>query len=270
MNFLGIGPGELFLIAVLTLLVVGPERLPILARRAGQLLVSVRNWLQASPDAQMVLRMRRELEDELANLRANITEMQQMRDQMRDEMLHTAKEITDTVEQEVVTPMKDAAETLQSIPRATTRAAAINGDAQDVLSPPPTDLEPPITEPIIAEPIRDAGIGGVEERVRPNYNPEKLPSIAPPQPPEGWRATLPAENNSVPDAVPYEPPPTIPLVTLAHAAPLSLEQLHERLLIVTEELRSLRETLERRGWLDDAAAEPVALLSAKDSNDVND
>ena len=42
MEILGIGPGEFVFILVILLVVVGPERLPDLARKAGGLLVRAR------------------------------------------------------------------------------------------------------------------------------------------------------------------------------------------------------------------------------------
>ncbi|MEN9934941.1 MAG: hypothetical protein RLZZ387_1520 [Chloroflexota bacterium] len=74
MNFLGIGPGEIFLILILLLVVVGPERLPEFARTAGRFVIRVRDWVARSPDAQMVLRAREELELELDELRRSLTE----------------------------------------------------------------------------------------------------------------------------------------------------------------------------------------------------
>jgi sec-independent protein translocase protein TatB len=93
MNFLGVGPGELILIFIITLLVVGPERLPGLARQVGRGLVSVRNWMQTSPDAALVLRARQELEQELAQIRSSLLEVQNV----RDEVLDVAKQIDEAV-----------------------------------------------------------------------------------------------------------------------------------------------------------------------------
>ncbi len=93
MTFLGIGPGELLMIIILALVVVGPERLPGMARQAGRLLVTVRNWMQTSPDAALVLRARQEIEQELAQLRLNLLEVQNV----RDEVIGVAKQIDDAV-----------------------------------------------------------------------------------------------------------------------------------------------------------------------------
>src|SRR4029079_7742212 len=89
MEILGIGPGEFVLILIVLLVVVGPERLPGLARQAGQMLVRGRNWLQSSPDAAVVMRARQEIEQELANLKTSLLEVQSV----RDEVLGAAKQI---------------------------------------------------------------------------------------------------------------------------------------------------------------------------------
>lgn len=73
MELLGVGPGEILLILVIMLLVFGPERLPEFARQAGRFVVRVRDWIQRSPDAALVLRARAELESELQAIRAELT-----------------------------------------------------------------------------------------------------------------------------------------------------------------------------------------------------
>lgn len=93
MNILGIGPGELILILFLLLIVVGPERLPDLARQLAQLLVRVRNWIQHSPDAALVLRARQELEQELASIKASLLEVQHV----QDELIVAARQFEDSV-----------------------------------------------------------------------------------------------------------------------------------------------------------------------------
>ena len=89
MEILGIGPGEFIFILIILLVVVGPERLPDLARQAGRMLVRGRNWLQSSPDAAMVMRARQEIEQELATLKTSLLEVQNV----RDEVLGAAKQI---------------------------------------------------------------------------------------------------------------------------------------------------------------------------------
>jgi len=98
MNFLGIGPGELLLILLVLLVVVGPERLPGLARQMGRMVVTARNWMQNSPDAAMVLRARQEIEAELTMLKSSLLEVQSI----RDEVLDAAKQFN-----EVVSPLTE-------------------------------------------------------------------------------------------------------------------------------------------------------------------
>jgi sec-independent protein translocase protein TatB len=93
MEILGIGPGEFVLILIVLLVVVGPERLPGLARQAGQFLVRARNWLQTSPDAALVMRARAEIEAELASIKNSLMEVQVV----RDEVLGAARQFEDSV-----------------------------------------------------------------------------------------------------------------------------------------------------------------------------
>ncbi len=93
MEILGIGPGEFMLILIVLLVVVGPERLPGLARQAGQFLVRARNWLQTSPDAALVMRARAEIEAELASIKNSLMEVQVV----RDEVMGAAKQLGDSV-----------------------------------------------------------------------------------------------------------------------------------------------------------------------------
>lgn len=83
MNFLGIGPGEFFFILILALLVIGPERLPGFARSIGRSIVRLRNWINNSPDAQVLLQVQRELEAEISDIRTTLRqEVQSVRAEM--------------------------------------------------------------------------------------------------------------------------------------------------------------------------------------------
>jgi sec-independent protein translocase protein TatB len=93
MNFLGIGPGEIVLILIVLLVVVGPERLPALSRQAGRMVVRGRDWLQNKPEMELMMRARQEIEDELEALKSGLREVQLV----RDEVVGTAKQLTDSV-----------------------------------------------------------------------------------------------------------------------------------------------------------------------------
>jgi sec-independent protein translocase protein TatB len=136
MNFLGIGPGELILIMILLLVVVGPERLPGLARQAGHGLVRIRNWLQTSPDAAVVLRARQEIEQELALLKSSLLEVQSV----RDEVLGAAKQFNESVSP--LTTARTSFADLINGPAETATAANANGQSPSL----PATVEDQATE----------------------------------------------------------------------------------------------------------------------------
>lgn len=92
MELLGVGPGEILLILVIMLLAFGPERLPEFARQAGRFVVRVRDWIQHSPDAAMVLRARAELESELQAIRAELTREVES---VRQDLQHVRSDLAD-------------------------------------------------------------------------------------------------------------------------------------------------------------------------------
>lgn len=92
MELLGVGPGEILLILVIMLLAFGPERLPEFARQAGRFIVRVRDWIQHSPDAAMVLRARAELESELQAIRAELTREVES---VRQDLQHVRSDLVD-------------------------------------------------------------------------------------------------------------------------------------------------------------------------------
>lgn len=59
MEFLGVGPLEFFVIAIVALLVIGPSKLPDLARQVGR---ASRSFRQAAQEFQH--EMRREMDEE--------------------------------------------------------------------------------------------------------------------------------------------------------------------------------------------------------------
>ncbi|HEU5086022.1 MAG TPA: twin-arginine translocase TatA/TatE family subunit, partial [Roseiflexaceae bacterium] len=129
MTFLGIGPGELFLVLIIALVVVGPERLPGFARQLGKWIVGLRNWIQSSPDAQLLLRARDELEEEFRTIRSDLAQEMQS---VREEMLQATREATlDATRQldEVTAAARDAA---AQIEQATETAADKIDSAADV------------------------------------------------------------------------------------------------------------------------------------------
>src|SRR5215211_6980998 len=133
MEILGIGPGEFVLILIVLLVVVGPERLPGLARQAGQFLVRARNWRQTSPDAALVMRARAEIEAELASIKNSLMEVQVV----RDEVLGAARQFEDSVGS--IAPPKFDVNSLVNPPAEQTISAngqAVGGGEAPALLPP--------------------------------------------------------------------------------------------------------------------------------------
>lgn len=144
MNFLGIGPGEIVLILIVLLVVVGPERLPALSRQAGRLLVRGRDWFQNKPEMEMMLRARQELEGELAALRAGLREVQLV----RDEVMGATRQLTDAVNP-LVSARPNFIELLNPKPEAPPDAAA--PDALVAPEAPAALDDPPVGAGILLE-----------------------------------------------------------------------------------------------------------------------
>ncbi len=154
MEILGVGPGELIMIMIVLLVAVGPERLPGLARRAGRMVVSFRNWLQRSPDAMLVMRAREELEQELAALRSSLTqevenvrhEVQSVRDEVIDATRHIEDSTGSIAKLDLNTPTSsDMISNGQVVPRS--GLSAPFGYPHDA----PTPVDAPVTSLIPAD-----------------------------------------------------------------------------------------------------------------------
>jgi len=224
MEILGIGPGEFFFILIILLVVVGPERLPDLARQAGKLLVRGRNWLQSSPDAAMVMRARQEIEQELATLRTSLLEVQSV----RDEVLGAAKQIGAEV---------------NSLTSATKAELADLG----TIAPPKPANPPEATE---VAPANGQAEPGVEDQAPP--------SLLPDAPAE--QTTPAADTTAAPDGADEQATDMLrqPLPfaeeSLAEPAPIAqttFESIDLRLQAIMTDLFALQEQLKQRGVLAD-------------------
>lgn len=158
MNIFGIGPGELILIMIILLVVVGPDRLPGLARQGGQMLVRVRNWVQHSPDAAMVLRARQEIEQELASLRASLMEVQSA----RDEMMAVAKQVNQTITEDLGGAVKDITKTINDESRKVMQGVTDATKAADTAT---QAAEHAIEAAESGTPVADALANGVSSAV---------------------------------------------------------------------------------------------------------
>jgi sec-independent protein translocase protein TatB len=214
MNFLGVGPGELLLIFILMLVVVGPDRLPGLARQFGRWLVSIRNWMQNSPDAAVVLRARQEIEQELALLKSSLLEVQSV----RDEVLGAAKQLN-----EAVSPLTTAVPSLNDLltpPAATAQTVNANGQA---------------AAPMIADEL--TATAGDSVAAAPEMG---VPDIILPAPDGSETVGMDAPEIAAP----------APVATQAGVTTGEIEEFSLRIQAVMADLHALQEQLKQRGLLD--------------------
>jgi sec-independent protein translocase protein TatB len=138
MNFLGIGPGEFFFILVLALLVIGPERLPGFARSIGRGIVRLRNWVNNSPDAQILLQVQRELEAEISDIRTTLRqEVQSVRAEM----------------ELVRNDLEQASRTVDTSLSSATASATVTFPSNTIANPSTANLTP-ITSSDLTTPMR--------------------------------------------------------------------------------------------------------------------
>ncbi|GAB4113031.1 MAG: hypothetical protein OHK0050_15490 [Roseiflexaceae bacterium] len=247
MTFLGIGPGEFFLLLIILLVVVGPERLPGFARQAGKAIVGLRNWIQRSPDAQLFLRARDELESELQAIRNDLTqEMESVRLEMqtvRQEMIQATREATIDATRQIDTVTAEARDAVQDatvqINKASTQieqaAEQIEHAAQVVES------NPDQARTIVAQAAQqaDQAADRAADMVREAVDDQAERSIMPPQLAAANGAPLPpapVPRSTKPNA--YTPPP----LPNDHTK-VEVEQLKGQVETLTLQLRSLQDQI---------------------------
>jgi sec-independent protein translocase protein TatB len=266
MTFLGIGPGELFVLLIILLVVVGPERLPVFARQLGKGIVSLRNWVQRSPDAQLFLSVRDELENELRSIRDDLNqEMESVRLEMqhvREEMIQATREATVDVSRQ----LDDASLASNTALQATSQPAPDATTASLPTTPPITPITPPAGAELapasddlsefssaIAEMGSPTGtppvgiIAPSTSEALPPTDVTPIPSIAPPQLQQAHTTALNADTaatNGVPLPVPRTAKPNAPKAA-EDIEPNAIEilELREQFLSMSAELQALREQI---------------------------
>jgi sec-independent protein translocase protein TatB len=114
-----VGFSELMVISIVALIVIGPERLPKVARTAGHLLGRLQRYVN---DVKSDISREMQL-DELRKLQAEVQE--------------SARSLERSVVQEMRTVEQNASETLQSVTEAVTLPSLV----ADALPPPPSAQE---------------------------------------------------------------------------------------------------------------------------------
>jgi sec-independent protein translocase protein TatB len=148
MELLGVGPGEILLILVIMLLVFGPERLPEFARQAGLFVVRVRDWIQRSPDAALVLRARAELESELQAIRAELTREVES---VRQDLQSVRSDLADAGKLVEQSAQDAAAVSKIELPDTTAQSAEAPS-----IAPPAPEANAPASAPPVQEPASTA------------------------------------------------------------------------------------------------------------------
>jgi sec-independent protein translocase protein TatB len=263
MNFLGVGPGELLLIFIITLLVVGPERLPGMARTAGQFLVRVRNWMQTSPDAALVLRARQELEQELAQIRSSLLEVQSV----RDEVLDVAKQIDEAVSPIASIRPPSLSELIKE-PLDKPQPRASNGQADEAPVIAADEAQPAAAEDASVVSLDD------EREAAPGESRSVAPAVedSPVAPAELQPAVEAAldKPSAAPGVGEIAPDPVLVNGAQPVAAPQApstteREELNLRIQALMADLHALQEQLRQRGLLDADWQPPSWTMQLSDS-----
>ena len=167
MNIFGIGPIELLMIVVLGLVIFGPERLPGIGRQIGKMVARVLAWQYTSPEAQLLMDIRRDLEKEITDIRDEMIRARQALD-IRPEIQQTlidAQEAVREAQGAVQEAARDAEIAIRAPHGATVAAPAPNAAlfSQTNGSHPPADAPTALVSPtgetlLEVEPLPSADI----------------------------------------------------------------------------------------------------------------
>ena len=139
-----IGFSEIFVIALVALIVIGPERLPKVARTLGHLLGRMQRYVN---DVKADISREMEL-DELRKLQSTVEE--------------AARSIEQSVHQEI----RATESQLDTITAAATDLAPASPAAEAAPAPPVIEAAPPVTAPAPASPQLELGLDAPDEARR--------------------------------------------------------------------------------------------------------
>ncbi len=139
-----IGFSEIFVIALVALIVIGPERLPKVARTLGHLLGRMQRYVN---DVKADISREMEL-DELRKLQS------------------TVEEAARSIEQSVHKEIRATESQLDTITAAATDLAPASPAAEAVPAPPVSEAAPPMTAPSPASPQLELGLDAAGQAPR--------------------------------------------------------------------------------------------------------
>jgi sec-independent protein translocase protein TatB len=235
MTIFGIGPFELLLIAILGLIVFGPERLPEIGRFIGRTVARVLAWQHQSPEAQMIQQLRREMDQEIIDLRDEIIRARQQLD-ISTEANKIHQETRSLLQGSLQAPGAStlpATASAQESQSATASTAPVNGITQ-TNPPPEKPARVPRSEQEVIAAQNQSTVA--DDLVSPA---KQTPSDQPDQPAKpDTAATVPA--------IPPEKNDTIS----GDAVVTEMEALTRQLQHLTADVQALREQLQAQGLLD--------------------
>ncbi len=269
MNIFGVGPFELFLILVLGLIVLGPERLQQAGRSAGRLVARLLAWQQQSPEAQMVQQIKKDFEQEIVELR---NEMQRTRKQLdvNAEIRQIREETNSALSMSESPATADEAGTPTAKKRKSRFAEHSDNGNEPVRKrqsePPasqPSESEPPASQPSESEPPAsqpsesDPPAGSDAEELPPHADPHTVARSSSTRKPANGTTSPPAQPTEPAEATTAQQT-TAPGDTTPADQQAALTQQVQHLMIEVQTLKAqllevqmLKAQLQARGLLDD-------------------
>lgn len=142
MNFFGVSPVEIVFIAVLGLIIFGPERLPEIGRFLGRSLARVLAWQHTSPEAQLLNELRRDFEQQIIEIRDEMVYARQQLD-IRGELSDLQRETEALLRGETIAPKAASTHAVSTTDAVATPATPEPTIAPPATQPPPVPVPPP-------------------------------------------------------------------------------------------------------------------------------
>ena len=153
----GLSFGELFIIGVVGLIVIGPERLPTVARTLGHLVgraqryvSDVKSDIQREMDIQEIAKIKEEMQSAVSDVKSSVEDtasaLRNPVNALRDDLERTGQSVRDSVSGETATSQPDTVQ----VPAT---AEGVSTPAGPDLKP--AELDSQLTEPV-SKPVKPA------------------------------------------------------------------------------------------------------------------